>query len=382
MQPSFATMFSGGCIADVGIQAAGYQHLWGIEYDDAIASVARLNGFDVITANVLDVDPHKLETPYYLHASPVCTRASQANQTAEENEDGTKEAQLDLDMAAKVCEFLDVMKPQAFTLENVYGYRKFKAFQMITDTLSRLGYMWDYQNINSADFGVPQIRRRLILRARLGALLRPLPEPVEWVGWYVAIEDLIPTLPDSEFAPWQLERIPEEYKAKLLHSSALLNRNQSEREDYFRLANESAYTVCAEGSGGRQRAFIMPKENTSSAVIRDADEPAPTVAGVGRVGNRPRAFIVDGQGNSNFTSVTTRDESEPASTVTDSAEKASRRAYLQSGRVVKMTARALARFQSIPDSYILPEKESLATRIIGNGYPSLMAQRIAEGLLP
>lgn len=346
MKPTCATMFSGGEVAGVGIQAAGYRHLWGIEYDDDIANIARLNNFDVLTANVLDVDPRKLEAPYYLHASPVCTRASQANQTAEENEDGTKEAQLDLDMAAKVCEFLDVMKPQAFTLENVYGYRKFKAFAMITDTLSWLGYMWDYQNLNSADFGVPQTRRRLILRARLGALLRSLPEPVEWVGWYAAIEDLIPALPDSQFAPWQLARIPNEFKDFLVGGS---NTNFSD---------------AAVGRGVAERnapALTIPADISLT---------------------RYRAFIVDGTGNSNCTTVTVKDEAEPIYTVTASVDKRPQRASLQNGRVVKMTARALARFQSIPDSYVLPEKESLATRIIGNGYPSLMAQRIAETLLP
>jgi site-specific DNA-cytosine methylase len=43
-----------------------------------------------------------------------------------------------------------------------------------------------------------------------------------------------------------------------------------------------------------------------------------------------------------------------------------------------MTPRALARMQSVPDWYVLPGKVALACKIIGNGVPCLMMQRIME----
>ena len=49
-------------------------------------------------------------------------------------------------------------------------------------------------------------------------------------------------------------------------------------------------------------------------------------------------------------------------------------------RVVKMTPRALARFQSFPDWYKLPEKISLACKIIGNACPPLMYEVVARSL--
>ena len=48
------------------------------------------------------------------------------------------------------------------------------------------------------------------------------------------------------------------------------------------------------------------------------------------------------------------------------------------GRVIKMTPRALARFQSFPDWYELPESNTLAARIIGNAVPPLFMQRVGE----
>ena len=86
---TIATLFSGGELVGIGARTAGLTHLWGIEYDNDIANVARTNGFHVITADVMTMDPATLEVPDVLHASPVCKRASRANQNAEPNEDGT-----------------------------------------------------------------------------------------------------------------------------------------------------------------------------------------------------------------------------------------------------------------------------------------------------
>jgi site-specific DNA-cytosine methylase len=43
--------------------------------------------------------------------------------------------------------------------------------------------------------------------------------------------------------------------------------------------------------------------------------------------------------------------------------------------------RALARFQTLPDWYELPNKRTLAGKIIGNAMPCLGYQRIIESLI-
>lgn len=210
---TIATLFSGGEGVGVGARTAGLTHLWGVEYDEAIANVARLNGFHIITTDVMTVDPHTLEIPDVLHASPVCKRASVANQSAELNEDGTKEAPEDIAAGEKIAQFIDIMQPKVFTLENVFQYRNFKAFKIICNALNQGGYMWDFDNLNAADYGVPQTRRRLILRAIKGRLLPNLPQPERWVGWYEAIEDLIPYFCRDVSAPW-LKRVIRPYTSR------------------------------------------------------------------------------------------------------------------------------------------------------------------------
>jgi DNA (cytosine-5)-methyltransferase 1 len=305
-----ATIFSGGELAGVGMRAAGIEHVWGIEIDDNVAGLARANGFNVITADILTVDPAQMEPVEALHMSPVCTRASRANQSAELNEDGTKEAPLDIAMGEKAAQFIDVLKPRVVTLENVWFYRNFKAFKIICAVLSRGGYMWDFEHLNAANFAVPQTRQRLILRAVRGALLPMLPAPVEWVGWFSAVEDLIPTLPTGKFPKWIETRLPDD----LIRMMSFVTSNaKTEYGDGLRWQNEPVHTVTQE-SNGRTRAFIVDGQ--------DAGAP-------GKHGER---------------GLTIRDGQEPMFTISASMwPRRPARAWLQSGRVVSLTPRALAR---------------------------------------
>ena len=329
---TFATLFSGGEGVGVGLRAAGLSHAWGVEYDAAIAAVAADNGFPLIVDDVRRVDYAALPGVDWLHASPVCTRASVANTGAGESDE-------DISMAAAVVRALKARRPQVFTLENVWQYRTFASFRLICDALGHMGYFWTYDHINAADFGVPQTRRRLVLRASRG-LLPMLPEPVRWVGWYEAIADLIPTLPESKLAPWQLARLPGE-----LRESVLVETQNTARD----------------------------------ATVRMVGEPSSTLSG--SIASRPSqqlAVLVNGTNAGR--ELTTLRCTESAFTVHGEVHKGMPRAWL-GARCVAMTPRALARFQSFPDSYRLPERRALAAKVIGNAVPPLMMQRLAEQLM-
>jgi len=160
-------------------------------------------GGHTFVSKVEDVDYSLWGALDYLHASPVCKEYSAAKTNGAEGEG-------DLSSAAAVVRCLEATQPRVFTLENVGAYQHGQAFRLIVQWLNHNGYMWHAEVLNAADFGVPQTRRRLILRAVRDALLPTLPPPVKWVGWYAAIEDLIPSLPESQFAPWQEKRLPQE----------------------------------------------------------------------------------------------------------------------------------------------------------------------------
>lgn len=197
---TFASLFTGGGLADIGAMQAGYELAWGIELDEAISAIANqnLNHRDkVYTASVIGFDWASVERVDHLHMSPPCQDFSAAKTTG-------KKANPNGEIADACIEAIKALMPGSVTLENVEGYRKAAGFQRIVDALWGLGYWVNVDVLNAADFGVPQTRRRLILRAVLGGFPGPLPPKQSWVGWYEAIEDLIPSLPESQFAEWQL----------------------------------------------------------------------------------------------------------------------------------------------------------------------------------
>jgi len=387
---TITTLLSGGEGVGLGARAAGLTHLEGFELEDAIASVARLNGFNVHTDNLFDIDPSTLTVPDVLHASPVCTNASVANQSAELNEVGSKETLLDVAMGEKVAQFIDVMRPKCFTLENVMQYataigldgkKGFLAFRTICAALNRNGYFWDYDNLNSADYAVPQTRRRLILRAVRGSLLPMLPQPERWIGWYSAIADLIPTLPNSQFAPWQLARLPELTKSTLVSNAGNQPNGYEERQPVQVGILEPVPSVTGQFEG-RVRAFILDCQKAGNAngergvTLPQGDAPVFTIT-AGKQGRQPvRAYLV-----SDFNS-DLRSKGEPSFTLRAfDTGGAAPRAWLSQGRVVKMTARALARFQSFPDSYEFSGNNRLDCKIIGNSVPPLLYQKIIAPLV-
>lgn len=110
-----------------------------IEYDPKIAAVYRRNIGDHMTVgDVCHEDYTTWPKLDYGHASPVCKRASNANQAAGETDE-------DVQTAMAVCRFLRACEPRVFTLENVQQYatatgidgrRGFLAYRRICETLT------------------------------------------------------------------------------------------------------------------------------------------------------------------------------------------------------------------------------------------------------
>jgi DNA (cytosine-5)-methyltransferase 1 len=343
--PTFASLFSGGGGADIGALQAGYTPLWAVEYDAAIAEwhTRNLPDTQMLMKRVQDVDYRTLPAVDWLHASPPCPNFSVAKDDAAETE-------LDIEMAQATAHAIQEQQPPVFSLEQVYGYRESVSFALIVQTLHALHYDVQWWHLNAADYGVPQTRRRLILVARPSRrATRPAATHCQggrndmfggllpWVGWYETIADLVDTLPDSEFAPWQLARLPADAQENVILDE------QANTND----------TTCTSVSGGAPAFAVQAQTGARHAA---------------------RAVLVSSV-NADGTTIP-RSLDEPGFTVQSTAYKQTPRAYI--GRVVKMTPRALARFQSFPDWYELPERNALACKIIGNAVPPLLMRRVME----
>jgi site-specific DNA-cytosine methylase len=452
---TFADLCCGGGGATMGAMAAGLTPIWAIEHDPAIAEVYRSNlGDHIIVGDVATQDIAALEPPDVLWGSFPCQAHSIArSKHMAERTDG--------DLSLCILDYARLLTPSVIVLENVPPWMRAPVYGEIVAGLSALGYFVDGRLVDASHHGVPQSRRRAILRATRGTLLPALPPRLPALGWYDAVADLLPDLPETSFAPWQLQRLVASGRSFVLdggYSSAdrgtdedglPLPRGATRREQ-----EEPLFTVTATLTKRPMRAFLVEQSQVGrAATVREVAEPSATIqAWHGRrPGNAPRAYLVHNQISEGANApvvreddelapaVTmqsggrvramlmqmkhtrnewgdgTRDEADPAFSVLTDGKPSHQpkaflthptamnprftireegeashtltcttnptRAWIGQGRVVALSPRCLARFQTFPDSYMLPKGNGLAGRIIGNAVPVRLAQRILVGLV-
>lgn len=258
-------MFSGGG----GVEALLKQRInfvHAVEYDPAIAAVYRANHGDHIqVADVCDVDYTLWGALDYLHASPVCKEFSQAKT-------GGVEGDTDINTALAVVRCLEDTQPRVFTLENVGAYQHSKSFKLICRALDLAGYMWHAEVLNSADFGVPQTRRRLILRAVKDALLPGLAAPDPWVGWYAATKDCV--LPKKELPK---HATPTAINARKQYTRFLIGKNTGFHDHCF--------------VGETQPAMTFTTQSRSLTVVIDDQSYNTTTEWAARITSLPIDYI-------------------------------------------------------------------------------------------
>ena len=95
---------------------------------------------------------------------------------------------------------LCILHPRAFLFENVKGILsmdKGALFEHVRKEFEDIGYSLQYKILNAVDYGVPQLRERVILVGFLGENAFQYPEPTHGEGLlpYVTLQDALKDLP-------------------------------------------------------------------------------------------------------------------------------------------------------------------------------------------
>ena len=95
---------------------------------------------------------------------------------------------------------LRILHPRAFLFENVKGILsmdKGTLFEHVRKEFEDIGYSLQYKILNAVDYGVPQLRERVILVGFLGENAFQYPEPTHGEGLlpYVTLQDALKDLP-------------------------------------------------------------------------------------------------------------------------------------------------------------------------------------------
>jgi DNA (cytosine-5)-methyltransferase 1 len=168
----------------LGLEQAGFDHVSLIELDAAACQTLRINRnhWHVTEGDLHHYSAEKWEGVELLAGGVPCPPFSKAGkQLGSEDE---------RDLFPEAIRLVSECKPQAVMLENVRGlldsvFDEYRA-KIISD-LKKLGYIADWRLLNASDFGVPQLRPRVVFVAlKKGA--------AEYFNWPSALDTPPPTV--------------------------------------------------------------------------------------------------------------------------------------------------------------------------------------------
>lgn len=145
----------------LGLEQAGFQHIALVEYEEEYCKCLKDNRPNW---NVLCQDVHQFDgTPYIgqvdlLAGGVPCPPFSIAGKQLGENDER--------DLFPQMLRLVEEIKPKTVMIENVKGFlgNSFTDYRnKILNTLYILGYNTHVQLLNASDYGVPQLRPRVVI---------------------------------------------------------------------------------------------------------------------------------------------------------------------------------------------------------------------------
>lgn len=312
-----ACIAGGGGGGAMGALLAGITPIWSIDFDPnkpelsfALADSYEQNfNCPVIRQTIQEVAARgfaDLRRPDFLLITLSCSHFAACRSH------GVAEDESDISAALASSQAITKLQPNAVVIENVPLWKGSESCSVLTQTLECSGYEYRVETLKASDYGVPQERERLIIRALKGASVPPMkvrtrtPAP----SWYEAIADLIGELPQCDLLPDQKKVV-----------EALLGTGEA---------------ILVERTGYRN----------SKPKVRLSSQPCFTIkAAIGTDGkrsNRNKCLNI----------------------------------VLPGGDVRRLTPHAIARLQSFPDDYKLPKQMKDAGPLLGFAIPPLLAKAI------
>lgn len=157
------SMFSGGGGLDLGFDRAGFSHAASYEVLPFAGETLKANRPNWHVFSGQDGDVRKVDWTLYrgkvdvIHGGPPCQPFSIAGRR--EGKDDNR------DMFPEFIRAVEEIKPKVFVAENVLGFlsKKFETYR--TSVIKKLSkrYRVEVFTLSSADFGVPQVRKRVFI---------------------------------------------------------------------------------------------------------------------------------------------------------------------------------------------------------------------------
>jgi DNA (cytosine-5)-methyltransferase 1 len=341
--PTFIDLFSGAGGLTLGLEEAGWKCLGGLDsWGDAVATYKRnLPSHPAYEIDIKEIDAAWLaknlpDGPDWVVGGPPCQGWSTVGKRLWDDERN--------ELFTEFMRVVRLLQPRNFLIENVLGLKDMGAAPDVRALFAGIGYEVSFHVVRAADFGVPQLRRRVIFVGDRGGLSVQKPVATSEVNEFTTVWDAIGDLPfvgPGETATEYDESPFTDYQRVLRRRSAELQ----------------GHTVSAH----------PPYLVKALSFIPDG-------------GNRT-AIPVEYQPTSGWHNTYSRlNSKEPAVAITSNLGKPSGTRCVHPFQHRGLTAREGARLQSFPDEFHF-EGGIVSQRLqIANAVPPMLARALGESL--
>ena len=191
--PSFIDIFAGAGGLSLGLLRAGWRPIAAFDHWQ--------HAVDTYNQNLPDpayrVDVHDLkgallkrvvpERPDWIVGGPPCQGYSTVGKR-------NREDQRNL-LFLQFKRIVKALRPEGFVIENVLGMKEMSFEREVCREFERLGYAVEFMVLTAAEYGVPQLRRRVLFVGHKSGARFLGPEPQRTTGTYTSVMDAIGDLP-------------------------------------------------------------------------------------------------------------------------------------------------------------------------------------------
>jgi DNA (cytosine-5)-methyltransferase 1 len=382
--------FAGAGGFSLGFQLSGFYDIMGaIEIDEWAAATFKYNhpNANVLVKSITDVSDNELIDNFkgvdFLLGGPPCQGFSICNKNAGDPKDPRNTLFKEFIRTARV------LSPSVVIMENVPNLIKAKTenkeyvIAIIKKELEKLGYNVNYAILDATNYGVPQIRKRLVIIGSLKNIKEYFPKPTHtsdsWSGNLFSEEGL-------KMCPTLWEAISDLPQIQACEGEEVMDYDQCAQNDYQASLRENSNSIFNHTAMNHSHRMV---ERFAAMKCGDSTEDVPDeFKPLKRNGNGERSEKVYGQNNRRMY------PDKPCHTIAASFYANFVHPYLNRN----FTPREGARIQSFPDWYrflgkpttpskSLLKKEGRLDDIhlcqynqIGNAVPPLLSKAIASHL--
>lgn len=201
LKRSAVDLFAGAGGMSTGASQAGAHVIWAANHNPMAVEIHARNHPEAahLCQDLNQVNPALVPAHGLLLAGPDCKGHSQVSQP-----DRKKKAHVQVRHAAArstifaVTTVADYHEPDIVLVENVPDLLRWRVYPSWKAGMEAIGYVITENLLNAADFGVPQLRKRLIISCRLGKklVIRPERKKHKPAASFIDFDD-----PDGRWAP-------------------------------------------------------------------------------------------------------------------------------------------------------------------------------------